>query len=59
MAACRLKFLPATPFAGRGMLGRPLGWAAAARRNTLFSANRITKVSNKAYDVYLLTLQFF
>jgi len=42
MAAHRLNPLPATPFPGRGILGRPVGWAAAALRKASFSADQIT-----------------
>ena len=59
IAVCKLNPLPATPFAGQGMLGRPVGWALATRHKALFSANIITEVSMEAYDIYLHTLQFF
>jgi len=52
MAARRLKPLPAIPFAGRGMVGWPVGLAVAARRNTLFSANRIMKLARKRMSLF-------
>lgn len=45
MTAHRLNPLPATPFSGRSMLGRPLGLAVAALRNAMFSAEIITEPS--------------
>ena len=60
MAALRLNPLPATPFSGRGMIGRPVGWAVEAFRKASFSAERVTEVSAEVYEVFgLLTLQFF
>ena len=55
MAARRLNPLPATPFSGRGMIGRPVGWAVEALRKASFSAERVTEVSAEVYEVFLLT----
>jgi hypothetical protein len=60
MAARKLNPLPATPFSGRGMIGRPIGWVVEAFHKALFSAERVTEVSIKVYEVFsLLTLQLF
>lgn len=59
IAARKLNPLPATPVAGRGMVGRPVGLAEAAKHKALFSAKGITEVSMEPYERYLLTLQFF
>jgi hypothetical protein len=60
MAARKLNPLPVTPFSGRGMIGRPIGWVVEAFRKASFSAERITEVSIKVYEVFsLLTLQLF
>ena len=53
MVVRRLNPLPATPFSGRGMLGRPVGWALAAMRKALYSADRI--ISMEAYEDHLFT----
>ena len=44
MTAHKLNPLPATPLSGRGMLGERMGWAVAALRKALFSAERITEI---------------
>lgn len=44
MAARRLNPLPDTPFSGRGILARPLGWAVEALRKASFSAGQILKL---------------
>ena len=60
MAEQRLKPLPATPFSGQGIAGRPVGRAVAALRKASFSADQVMEVSTKMYEVhYLLTFQFF
>ena len=60
MAVRRLNPLPATPFSGRDIIGRPVGRALAALRKVSFSADQVAEVSTKMYEVhYLLTLQFF
>ena len=56
MVACRLKPLPDTPFTGRCMLGRPIGWALAAMRKALFSTERIIKLCTEAYEDHLICL---
>jgi hypothetical protein len=45
MATFRLNPFPATPFSGRGMLLRPVGWALVALRKALFSADKITELA--------------
>jgi hypothetical protein len=60
MAARKLNSLPATPFSGRGMIGRPIGWVVEAFCKASFLTERVTEVSIKAYEVFsLLTLQLF
>src|ERR1700678_2379996 len=60
MAACRLNPFLATPFSGRGIIRRPIGWAVEAFHKASFSAERVTEVSAEVYQVcWLLTLQFF
>jgi len=59
IAARRLNPFPATPFSGRGILARPVGWAVEALRKASFSADQITEVSAEVYLVKLLTSQFF
>lgn len=59
MAAHKLNPFPATPFSGRGMLGRPVCWALEALRKALFSSDKITDVSVEVNEVQLLTLQLF
>ena len=53
MVVRRLNLLPATPFSGWGMLGRPVGWALAAMHKALFSADRI--ISMEVYEDHLFT----
>jgi len=55
MAAHRLNPLPATPFSGRGMIRRPIGWAVEAFRKASFLAERVTEVSAEVYEVLLVT----
>jgi hypothetical protein len=60
MAACKLNPLPATPFSSQGMIGRPIGWVVETFRKASYSAERVTEVSVKVYEVFsLLTLQLF
>jgi hypothetical protein len=60
MAAHRLNPLPATPFSGRCILGRSVGWAVTALRKASFSAGQITEVSTKMYEVHsFLPFSFF
>jgi hypothetical protein len=57
MAARKLNPLPVTPFSSQGVIGRPIGWVVEAFRKALFSAERVTEVSVKVYEVFsLLTL---
>jgi len=59
MVVRRLKPLPATPFTGRGMLGRPDGWALAALRKALFSAGRFMQLAWKRTRIICSPSNFF
>ena len=52
MAARKLNPLPATPFSGQGIIGRPIGWAVEAFRKASFLAERVTEVSTEVYEIF-------